>query len=191
MFNRLKIKMDQRGFTLIEILAALAITAVISTIIMVAITQVVVISSSTANRQIAIKQVENGIYYVSRNSHMAQNIIPLNSEGNPITKNILTNEIAFDLTIDTLTISWQDWNVESTYIEYFVDQGDLVQRITINKDKPGESISESSIAHHISEATGNWNTEAKYLTLTLASSVGATGPDVETRTVQIKPISAQ
>jgi prepilin-type N-terminal cleavage/methylation domain-containing protein len=190
--NLSRIKQFQRGFTLIEILAALAITAVISTILMVAITQVVQISSSTANRQIAIKQVENGVHYISRNSQMAQSVIPLNNLGEPIAVNVLTNEIVFDLMVDDiLTVSWQDWDTQSTLVEYCVNDGVLVQKITLNKDKAGETYSESSIANRISEASGNWNTDAKYLTITLTSSVGGTRPESETRTVQIRPFSVQ
>jgi len=90
----LKLKNErQSGFTLVELLVALAITAFIISGVAVAVYQIMTMNASSSNRVLAITQAQNVGYWVSRDAEMAQQIdIGLNDNGFP------------------LTLTWVDWD---------------------------------------------------------------------------------
>ena len=69
------INKNQKGFTLIEMLVALAITGLIGTGIMISISQVINANHQVSSHMIAITQVENAGYWISRDAQMSQSII--------------------------------------------------------------------------------------------------------------------
>lgn len=64
----------ERGFTLIEILLALAITGILAIGIVVAIAQINKVDYICNSRVIAVKQVENAVHYINRDIQQAQKI---------------------------------------------------------------------------------------------------------------------
>jgi prepilin-type N-terminal cleavage/methylation domain-containing protein len=65
---------DKRGFTIIEILIALAISGFLAAGIGVAISQIGRVSDVCNSRVVAINQVENAIHYINRDIQQAQKI---------------------------------------------------------------------------------------------------------------------
>ena len=91
----------ERGFTLIELLVVVAITGLISTGITISIFQVVKMNDSISRHMIAITQVENAGYWITRDALMAQSIIT---------------------DTEALTLAWVGWEYESagnTYVNTY------------------------------------------------------------------------
>lgn len=112
MFSRLglikSINKDQKGFTLLELLLALLIGAIITGGITATIFQVVIGSARTNNHMIAVRQVQNGGYWVSHDAQMAQTVV-----------------LARDADGFPLNLSWIDWNGTPNAITYTIVGGEL------------------------------------------------------------------
>jgi prepilin-type N-terminal cleavage/methylation domain-containing protein len=65
---------NQKGLTLIEVLIATTIAAIIGTVITVALSQSVSVSWAGHKRMEAIKQVENALYLINRDAQSAVSI---------------------------------------------------------------------------------------------------------------------
>ena len=77
---------NQRGFTLVEVIIVLAIIGIVIGAATTTIVQVINGSSSTSNHMIAIRQVQNAGYWVSRDVQMAQEVEPTaDPDGFPLT----------------------------------------------------------------------------------------------------------
>lgn len=74
----------QRGFTLYEMLVSLAILGVIIPVIGMSIFQVLSINTLTGNHLTAVKQVENALYRINRDAHMAQTVQTGGGSGFPL-----------------------------------------------------------------------------------------------------------
>jgi len=100
-FLRGLINKNQRGFTLIELLVALVITGLISTGITMTTFQVVRMNESISNHMIAITQVENAGYWITRDAKIAQSIVT---------------------DTEALTLAWVGWEYQSdgnTYVNTY------------------------------------------------------------------------
>ncbi len=86
-FHRLALlNKNQRGFSLVEMLIVLAIIGGVMAAATMTIVQVINGSSSTSDHMIAVRQVQNAGYWVSRDVQMAQNVVPAPySDGFPLT----------------------------------------------------------------------------------------------------------
>jgi len=94
MFNRLKkINKSQKGFTLIELIMVIAITALIIGGITVSIFQLYKVHASTSSRMLAVRQVQNAGHWISRDVQMAQSMVTDESE-----------DTGFPL-----TLTWTEW----------------------------------------------------------------------------------
>ena len=157
----------QQGFTLIEILIALAIAGVLFSGVTMATFQI--FSNNTRNnaRMTAVQQVQSGVYWVSHDVQMAQNIEPSGVTGFP------------------LQLSWVEWETNDVYsVLYSLDQGDLVRTYSVN----GGPEEELKIAHYINTDSDKTfcSNSGRVLTLSLTASVpaGATMMN-ETRKVEV------
>jgi prepilin-type N-terminal cleavage/methylation domain-containing protein len=167
-FKRKVVHYDQRGFTLAELLIAIAITALIGAAVATAVFQVFRINASSTNRQIAINQVEVAINSISRDAQQAQQISP--ATGVPF------------------TMQWTTWDNHTNVVIYSLSGTNLQRTITIDSGSPSTTI----VANYITVASGTWNTSTKVLNLTLRVTVGTgSSPQYEERTFQINPRSAQ
>ena len=86
----------QGGFTLIEVLIALAITGIISTAVVITIYQMQSVSASHYAHITAVNQVQNGLHYINRDVQSSQTIVPQGSLGFP------------------LSLTWVSWDTNDT-----------------------------------------------------------------------------
>ena len=119
MFSRLglikSINKDQKGFTLLELLLALLIGAIITGGITATIFQVVIGSARTNNHMIAVRQVQNGGYWVSHDAQMAQTVVP-----------------TWDVDGFPLKLSWVNWDGTSYKVTYTIASGELKRQLLQN-----------------------------------------------------------
>ena len=136
-FHRLGLlNKNQRGFTLIELILAIAITGGIT----MAIFQVFTGNTRSTNHMIAVKQVQNAGYWLSRDTQMARDVVP-GDDGD-------TGDV------EILTLTWVGWErtdpqdnqyIDSYKVRYTYDAASNKlwrrQRITTEKhDKNGQWV---------------------------------------------------
>jgi len=195
-FNR-----NQKGFTLVELLIAITITAVISIAVATASYQIFKVNARSLNRQIAIGQVQNGANAISRDAQQTQDIVPIDHNNSPLTVNG-SNQIVFDLTKangDRLEIDWVAWDVatqhNTTYkVIYSVVNRVLQKTVTLKVDNGSPTTSTAVAANYVTSATGNWDLDEKTLNLIVQVDVPNTtagNKATENRTLQIVPRPAQ
>ena len=86
MFHRLGlIHRNQRGFTIIELLIAFALTGIVAGATTTAIVQVFDGSARSSNHMTAVRQVQNAGYWVSRDAQMAETVVTTGATGFPLT----------------------------------------------------------------------------------------------------------
>ncbi len=165
------ISRHQKGFTLIEVMVATALTGIIGAGIAMAVYHVTNVSAQSTNHVIAVKQVENTIYWINRDGRMAQTIQPGGGSGFP------------------LSLSWVEWDNTTHQVSYTLQNSILQRSHSINGTQPAQMV----VAQYINSNADN--TSAQYstgmLTLKVTASVGGYGPASETRTAQVIPRSAQ
>ena len=74
---------NQKGLTLVELLIAIAITAVIGTAVATASYQIFKVNVRSTNHQIAVAQVQNATNAINRDAQQAQNVFPMDNNNNP------------------------------------------------------------------------------------------------------------
>jgi prepilin-type N-terminal cleavage/methylation domain-containing protein len=62
----LSIIIQKKGFTLIELLIALAIVAVVGTVLAATITQLIVVQAADKNHMEVVDQLQNAMHYINR-----------------------------------------------------------------------------------------------------------------------------
>lgn len=82
---------NQRGFTLIEIILAIAITGIIVGGITMTIFQVFSVNTRSSNHMVAVREVQNAGYWISRDAQMAQEEPDISDD-------------------EFLTLTWTDWD---------------------------------------------------------------------------------
>lgn len=172
MLQRLRqVNRRQGGFTLLEILVALAITGFIGAGLNTAIIQIMKVNALTNNYVIAVKQVENAAYWISRDVRMAQTVQPGGGSGFP------------------LNLAWVEWGGTTHQIDYTLQNGQLIRSSSVNATPPVVMM----VARHISSNADN--TSCQYsngvFNFKLTASVSGFRPVSETRLAQVIPRSAQ
>ena len=172
MFSRLKkINKNQKGFTLIELIMVIAITALIIGVIAVSIFQLYKVHASTSNRMLAVRQVQNAGHWISRDVQMTQQEPVIVNDGGQL---------------ESITLAWQEFGTtdandatlhEVTYT--LLVNGDLKRSHSVNGGDPTETL----VAQYIEsgETSCVWDDDADKLVLTVTASVG-TWPKVENET---------
>jgi prepilin-type N-terminal cleavage/methylation domain-containing protein len=181
-------KSNQKGFTLLEILIAMAVTAIIGLAIGRVVIQVMSVNAGSNTREIAIKQVENAVHIISRDALQTQIFSPVNSLNNPKPVDAVSKEIVFDLAAgDRLILTWTSWDSKQTAITYDLLNKKLRKSVSINGGQPVVT----EIANSISVASGDWHTDGKFLDFNVTANVTGYKTSTETRTFQIAPAPAQ
>jgi prepilin-type N-terminal cleavage/methylation domain-containing protein len=158
---------DQRGFTLLEILAAIGISAIIGVFITLTIFQVITGSARTNNRMTALSQVQSAGFWFSQDAQMAQDVNPPDG-GFP------------------LTFTWNEWgdggpNGNQHNVVYTLLGGEL-QRQHVTTDAGGAVI-EDNVAIVAEYVTGaSCNVTGSMLNFTITATLQGQS---ETRTYNV------
>jgi prepilin-type N-terminal cleavage/methylation domain-containing protein len=165
-------KVNQKGFTLIEILVALAIAGVILGVTSAAVITIIKTSSQNDEWNVNLRQVQNAGHWITRDALMAQ-VVSDNTPG------------VF------LNLSWCDWDNNTYNVQYDLDGTTLTRSLT--RSLSGESpvlISQSLIAQYIvpdpAYTNCDWNDNDQKLTVTIRASLHSNDRYVE-KTYEISP----
>jgi|WetSurMetagenome_2_1015567.scaffolds.fasta_scaffold448183_2 prepilin-type N-terminal cleavage/methylation domain-containing protein len=158
----------QSGFTLVEMTVAMAITGVLGVAIFTGLLQIRNVNDADNARMSAVKQVENALFYLNRDTQSAQTITPDGSTGFP------------------LTLSWKEWE-PPTQIEivYTLKKRTGTNYYDLYRD-------DQVVAQYISNGSGDTNcsfslNDHKFtITITSAFPIGSR-VDRETRRLEIIP----
>jgi prepilin-type N-terminal cleavage/methylation domain-containing protein len=175
MFHRLgSIDKNQKGFTLVELLIALAITAVIAGSVTTAIFQVFTGNARTSNHMTAVRQVQNAGYWVSHDTQMAQNIYTANLTGS-----------------DKLKLNRTRWDGSTENVTYSIVSGQLwrYSENTSSGTPPVTTVSTSVVAQYIDPTATSYNFTNDLLIFTVKATVGSAGSQQgsETRVYEVVP----
>jgi len=160
-------KKGQRGYTMIELLVAVAIFGLISSGVAYTVMQMLKVNASSNNSVTAIRQVQNVGYWVSRDAHQAQII---SDEDDPTTTEV----------VELLTVEWIEWDGTVNTIVYFTDD-EQVKRVV---DRNG-STEEYTIARFITLADFVLDDDDRLLTVTVTATVGGFQQVEETRVYEV------
>ena len=178
-FHILKsINRNQLGFTLIELMIAMAISGIICGSVTMTIFQIFDSSGRTSTHMTAVRQVRSAGYWVSHDVLMAQHLVIADeSVDDP------------DGSRFPFTLTWSDWTSNEVHEVTYSIVGDELQRSDIVTDIDGDTVTNTSI---MAEFIDPENTSCEYaggkFTLTVTVTVGA-GPaaQTETRTYEVIP----
>jgi prepilin-type N-terminal cleavage/methylation domain-containing protein len=151
------------GFTLIELILAIAIAAVITGAITMTIFQVFSGSARTSNHMTAVRQVQNAGYWVSHDTLMAQK--------EPV---IVKND---DDQLESIFLTWTEWNGTVNEVTYTLEGAKLW------RDYDGDG-QRSLIAQFINPDQTSCVWDGNALTLTVTATVRE---QTETRIYEVMP----
>jgi prepilin-type N-terminal cleavage/methylation domain-containing protein len=167
-FHRLGlINKNQLGFTLVEVILAIAISGIITGGITMTIFQVFSGNIRTGNHMTAVRQVQNAGYWVSHDAQMAQpNSIDDNPSGG-----------------EFLVLGWTDWANDDHQVVYNLLADNKLQRSHSINDGDTET---SIIAEYINpdQTSCVWDDDSGELTFTVTATVGE---QTETRVYEAVP----
>ena len=155
----------QGGLTLIELVIAIAITAVLGAAVTSAIAQVLNMNARSSNHMVAIRQVQNAGYWVSRDAQMSQ-------------------RVNTSLSGKFLRLEWTGWDNAAHWVEYTLeDAPGGLKNLLRNYD--GNSL---VVAQYVDPANTSRAYSSGKLTFTVTASVGdAARRGIETRTYEMNP----
>jgi prepilin-type N-terminal cleavage/methylation domain-containing protein len=177
----------QKGFTLIELMIAIAIGGLIAGSVTMTIFQIVDSSGRTSNHMTAVRQVQSAGYWISHDALMAQDVVIADeSVDDP------------DGTRFPFALTWSDWvnNQENTVVYSIV--GNEIQRSLSTTDYNGNTTTSTTVVAEFIDSTldddGQRKTRCNYddtdgeLTFTVTAQVGAgSAAQIETRTYEVIP----
>jgi prepilin-type N-terminal cleavage/methylation domain-containing protein len=183
--NIFSIKKGQSGFSLIELLAAIAISGIIVVGLVMTIFQLYNGHAQASGEINVIRQVQQAGYYISRDTQMAKYV---SVDDDPGTAEV---EVA------TLTWYWYFYDInspaerdgEGNMVIYTLEDGELYRNyyFAVATDPPYDYVLQSStfIAKYIQEI--NTSYDGDKLTMTVTASIeNIAGLQEETRTYEAK-----
>ncbi|HEX7365150.1 MAG TPA: type II secretion system protein [Dehalococcoidia bacterium] len=159
------LKTTEKGFTLIEVLVALAILGGIMAVASEAVVVLTRTSAQTNEWNINLRQVQNAGHWISRDALMAQ-VVHTDTPG------------------DLLDLSWSDWDGNNFNVEYILDGNTLTRQLD-----DGSIVSELFIAQFIDpiHTTCVWNDQDNRLIVTIRASLNGDGGRFVERIYEISP----
>jgi prepilin-type N-terminal cleavage/methylation domain-containing protein len=162
-----KIRLRQHGFTLVELLVALAITGLIVTGIMASIFQVINVSAASNARMMAVKQIEVAVDRMRLDIQQGQQISINNSDTNFLVSN------------------WTEWDSATTYnVKY--SWNSTTHQLSRLPSNGALNVFAKNIASRpvVSKLdNGNWS-------ITIVITVTGYKSATETRTFEVQPRSS-
>jgi prepilin-type N-terminal cleavage/methylation domain-containing protein len=151
-----RFRRGQAGFTLIELIASLAICGMIALAATMAIAQITKQTVRNNDYTTANRQVLNAMNWISRDAQMAQTIE--NWEHFPIA--------------DDLTLTWETWDNLTVQVVYSVDSDFELRRVcTVEGSPPQQTLIAQYVDIDAESSYCTWDNEE--LVLTLTGSVGS------------------
>jgi prepilin-type N-terminal cleavage/methylation domain-containing protein len=128
-----KLRKGQGGFTLIEIVIAIAIAGLITAGITVAIMQILTINTRASNHMVAVRQVQQAGKEVSKDTLQAQTVNASGTQGFP------------------LILSWAEWGTNQTHtVKYeLVGPPDEVKKLQRTHSINGGNLTVTTVAEYI------------------------------------------
>jgi prepilin-type N-terminal cleavage/methylation domain-containing protein len=177
---------DQGGFTLLELIIAIAIAGLITAGITMAIMQILTINHRASNHMIAVRQVQQAGKEVSKDTLQAQNIVLTDGTGEyPPNTNF------------PLTLNWTDSEDQVNVVVYNItEDGELARRHSVNGTDVATALPvvaqyiDFSIDPVTSEARTRceWDPVRRVLNFTVTAALGT---ESETRIYEIDPRPTQ
>ncbi len=168
------IQRNQRGFTLIELIVALAITGFITGGITTTIFQVITIEARTSNHMTAVRQVQNAGFWVSRAATMAQYVDTNDDPGTP--------------EVEVVIFKWTDWSNNKENEVIYTLEGTDFSDFWRNHDENGNT-QRMRVAQYIDSINCQLDPiDKRKLTLTVTATVGGGREEAsETREYEVIP----
>lgn len=165
----MKLKAREKGFTLIEVLAALAILSAVMTVMSAAVILITRTTSQNTEWNVNLRQVQNAGHWISRDALMAQVVDDTPSDPNGF-----------------LSLSWSDWDGNSSNVTYVLQGNTLMRQLN-----GGSAILIAEYIIHNDTPTSptscSWNGTANKLTVTIKASLHDDEDRCVQRTYEIKP----
>lgn len=181
MLKLIRVRDRQRGFTLIEIMIALAISGILLAAIGVSVGQLFSINSKSTTYMVATKQVENALHYIDRDGQMASPGLTMSVYSSSTFPPGLTD---VSLSSVPLTLKWVDSDNVTHEVTYsVVGPDDDLQRSESLDGAPPTTV---DLATRIEPSSSVYSFTGRVLTVTLIADVPGMRPSIQKRTLDIK-----
>lgn len=174
------INKNQRGFTLVGLILAIAVTGIISGGITMTISQVFDHNARSTAHMTAVKQVEHAVHWISRDAQMAQTVM---DSDDPATADVT----------EFFVLSWTEWSNDVHRVAYILEDDELKRSHYVNPGEPSETLVETVVARYIDPdgTSCTWDDVEGELTFTLTAAVGYGSKEaIETRAWEVGPRSS-
>jgi prepilin-type N-terminal cleavage/methylation domain-containing protein len=156
---------NQRGFTLIELLIVIAILGILGGGVAMATIQVLGVNAMSVGRMTAVKEIENGVHWITNDAMMAQRVNAGAPSGFP------------------LTMTWIEWNGTSNNVTYSVQNGQLQRSHSVNGGPPTNTM----VIRHLNTSSNMTNCQSfpSLLSFKITVTIGGFKPASETRLFEV------
>jgi len=168
------INKGQKGFTLTDLILAIAITVIITAVITLTVFQVIAGSARTKNHMTAVRQVQSAGYWVSHDAQMAKDVTTDDDPGTP----------------ELVTLAWTEWEdpKDSHQVVYSLLADNQLQRSdSVNGEAPTVAPVAEFINPDPAKTICAW--DGFVLTFKVTATVGTGSPhkQSETRIYEVMP----
>ena len=170
---RQRISNNQKGFTMVELLVAMAVASIIAVAAGTTISQVFNLNTRTSNHMIAVRQVQTAGYWVSHDAQMAQVRTVPGAPGLPF------------------SLIWTDWNGNVDNVTYSIVGKALKRRFIVSGSSPSDTTSFVAQSIDSGGTSCTYNLASNTFTFTVTATVGSgSRAESETRKYEVRPRSS-